>query len=207
MEDKKKYIIYKGTKYTLREGYYKTTVALHRRIWEDNYGEVPPDHHIHHINGDSTDNRLENLECIHKSKHHSMHFSAQRQVAAMQKKESREKANEWYRSDYGREKQGAASRKGWNERKPIERACVICNKKFMTKNLNGTKYCSQVCRSKSQSNRESAETQCLVCGKTFVRRVYAQKWREGKTCSQSCKGSLISRTKMGVINDVIPTTK
>ena len=35
---------------------------LHRRIWTEHNGEIPSDHHIHHINKNWRDNRIENLE-------------------------------------------------------------------------------------------------------------------------------------------------
>jgi len=202
VEEKHKTIIYKGTKYTLNRGYYKTTYGLHRRIWEDHFGEIPLDHHIHHKNGDSTDNKIENLECIHKKEHHSMHFSAIRQVEAMQRKESRDKANEWYRSEEGGKFLSGASKKGWVEREPVERICVICSTKFHTKNLNGTKYCSQSCRSRSQMLKKVSPKNCSVCGNTFTP---ADSRNLGKTCSQKCKGVLISATKRGVPIDLIPT--
>lgn len=204
MEEKPRTIVYKGTKYTLNRGYYKTTQSLHKRIWEDNFGEVPKDHHIHHKNGDSGDNRFENLECMHKAKHHSLHFKAMRQVEAMHSKESRLKALEWYRSKLGRKTQGESAKKGWKDRKSIKRKCVICEKDFLTKHLGGTKYCSQPCRSRCQSLREQIAKKCLICSSEFQTRNYSQ---ASKTCSQKCKGKLISRTKMGCVYDPISTVK
>jgi hypothetical protein len=34
---------------------------LHRLLWEEAYGDIPEGFQIDHINGDRTDNRLENL--------------------------------------------------------------------------------------------------------------------------------------------------
>lgn len=36
-------------------------VLEHRYVWEQAYGPIPSNVHIHHANGDKTDNRLENL--------------------------------------------------------------------------------------------------------------------------------------------------
>lgn len=201
MEHKPKTIIYKGRKYHLNRGYFKTTVALHQVVWEDHFGQIPENHHIHHKNGDSTDNRIENLECLHKSKHHSLHFRASRQIKKMHSKEARLKALEWYRSPKGRLVLGNISKRGWETRKSVERNCIICGDAFQTKNMNGTKYCSSICRSRCQALRESVEKNCLICGNYFLTRNYSQ---ASKTCSRVCKGRLISKTKKEKSNDNIP---
>ena len=50
-----------------------------RKIWEKNFGPIPVDengfsYEIHHINGDSNDNRKENLACLSIQEHHDTHF-------------------------------------------------------------------------------------------------------------------------------------
>lgn len=39
----------------------------HRMIWESVYGPIPEGLQINHINGDKTDNRLENLDLVTQS--------------------------------------------------------------------------------------------------------------------------------------------
>ena len=40
---------------------------------ERNYGEIPVGYHIHHINFNKLDNRIENLQMMTKSAHHKLH--------------------------------------------------------------------------------------------------------------------------------------
>ncbi len=44
-----------------------------RRIYEKQYGEIPRGHHIHHKNGDHSDNSLDNLVLMKASDHLSWH--------------------------------------------------------------------------------------------------------------------------------------
>ena len=39
-------------------------LTAHRFIWEMFNGKIPEKHHIDHINGNRSDNRIENLQCI-----------------------------------------------------------------------------------------------------------------------------------------------
>lgn len=52
----------------------KRTLNLHRVVWEHAHGPIPAGHHVHHVNGDRFDNRLDNLECLPHGAHSSHHI-------------------------------------------------------------------------------------------------------------------------------------
>jgi HNH endonuclease len=51
----------------------------YRKLWEQKYGPIPVDENgvsydIHHINGDRSDNRIENLMCVSMKDHYDIHL-------------------------------------------------------------------------------------------------------------------------------------
>lgn len=45
----------------------------HRVVWTQTYGPIPPGLHLHHLNGEKTDNRLENLALVTNRGHQALH--------------------------------------------------------------------------------------------------------------------------------------
>lgn len=132
---------------------------LHRLVWEDAFGPVPKRCHIHHRNGDISDNHLSNLECIPMDKHLSDNWKnkfAKREEHFTSY--AREKATEWHRSEAGRlwHKRQAKRSKSWTKWKREKKLCPVCNKEFMglvRKSGHSQIYCSPACKSSARRLR------------------------------------------------------
>jgi hypothetical protein len=59
-------------------------VREHRYLMETHLGrKLLPDEHVHHINGDSFDNRLENLQVLTNAEHQRLELELRRKVHAV----------------------------------------------------------------------------------------------------------------------------
>ena len=62
-------------------------VRVHRHVMEEYLGrKLSHDEHVHHINGDSYDNRLENLEVLTNSDHQRMEVARRKEHNGTSKK-------------------------------------------------------------------------------------------------------------------------
>jgi HNH endonuclease len=124
---------------------------LHRHIWEDYYEcKVPPKHDIHHIDGDTLNNAIDNLECIPKSRHMAMHLAERSStpehlahLAAI-----RPMAAAWHASDAGTEWHSVNGRKSWSKRVKTIIVCRCCSKEVLTFFPDRTQFCNQNCRAR-----------------------------------------------------------
>jgi len=189
----KDYIEYNGNIYAFvkeskGQGYYRRTERLHRRVWEDNNGPVPKGMCIHHLDGNTRNNSIDNLQCLSIKDHHKIHFSSEKQVAHLHA--AREKANLWHKSKKGRKKLSELGKKQWLTAKPLPFTCTICGYVGETMNRSGTKYCSQKCRSRAGYLALFVKKKCFVCDSEFQTAD-----RKTRTCSPQCASELTAQTK------------
>ena len=185
--DSPKYIEYDGLKFCRddKTGYYLNSTIrkrLHRYVWEKEVGSIPKGCHIHHLNGNKADNRIENLAILTASGHERMHGQEieRKERSRENIKKAVKAAPAWHRS-----KEGLAwhSKQAKGRKQPRqEKICVICGRTFM-----GTKtqsFCSNACKSKYRrvNGLDDVDQVCLICGKTFR----CSRFSKQKYCSKEC---------------------
>jgi HNH endonuclease len=150
---------------------------LHRHIWEDEKGPIPPGYEIHHKDENTLNNNISNLECITKKEHRNKHLltgkALERQREHMAR--IRKKANEWHKTDEGREANRQAALLSWGPDRPMfKKRCLCCEQEFESP-FERTQFCPKTirrgCRSRYRArgpdklNPQShgGRCQCSIC--------------------------------------------
>jgi len=141
---------------------------LHRDVWIFFKGPIPKGYQIHHIDGNTGNNDISNLECMPFKEHRAKHADEYSARGKSEKRLShlasiREKTKEWHRSDEGRawHRQNAyTSMRAEGAPKPYSKShytgiCEWCGSFFEAKSPKKT-MCSIQC-----VDRKSK----FVCGK------------------------------------------
>lgn len=167
-------------------------VALHRYVWQKTNGDIPTGFHIHHINGEYSDNRIENLHLISHAEHLSQHYDKYSQEYKDEKydlliNKAIPKAVEWHKSDEGKE---------WHKNntekliytEEYTQICKGCGTEFKSNLRHKPKWCSKTCSTKYNARRYRGEGRynekhiCGECGLVYE----TNKHRPNKFCSIAC---------------------
>lgn len=189
-------------------------VRAHVYVWEKHFGKIPKGFSVHHVDRDPRNNDIRNLRLMESSTHASLHSNEHIE-------KSRENMNTivrpyaiaWHKSEAGSEwhkKHYEENTKAiWNTL--VTKQCIVCGKEYQVKSsaANHSKYCSQYCKSRSDSKKAYAEANrekirnyvtskkeervCPVCGKTFL----AVKYYRTLCCSPECRAKRIGQQKLG----------
>jgi hypothetical protein len=49
-------------------------MTIYRRIYEQHFGPIPKGHHIHHKDGNHSNNHIDNLQCVTAQEHFRLHY-------------------------------------------------------------------------------------------------------------------------------------
>lgn len=173
--------------------YYKRTPAkgrpifLHRQVWEDAHGAIPDGYEIHHIDGNPSNNALENLECVSHVEHMARHpwDSGRKKRNAVHLKRIGELAKAWHSSPEGLEEHRRIGALAYKNYVPTPKRCAHCGEEFLPRALGGRDlYCSNACKSAARraSGIDNVGRVCECCGKAFT----VNKYSGRRFCCRSC---------------------
>lgn len=173
---------------------------LHEEIWQEhNHGNIPPGHHIHHIDGNPSNNDPSNLEAIPRHEHYKHHTEQRRNDPEWIERwkqwqhAGQQAAREWHTSKDGRKWHSKHAKQAWEHREEQARTCEQCGNEYHTRATHKKeRFCSGKCKSawRRDSGVDNETRTCAWCGNDFV----ANKYSKTKTCNRSCAGHL-RRTK------------
>lgn len=158
---------------------------LHKEVWKQKHGEIPEGHDIHHIDEDTTNNSIDNLQCLSKSDHSTLHIEHMHKAI--------EAAKPWHSSEEGRAWHRQHARKVADAQPFRKKTCQHCGVEYETKDARASaRYCSSKCRSYARKQRctDHEPRPCVVCGNHFV----VDKYSKILTCSAPCKSVRMSQS-------------
>ena len=160
---------------------------LHRHIWEEAHGPIPPDHEIHHRDRDPSNNDVANLACIPRGQHKSFH-GAGRTLEGDHLDAMLSGAAEWHGSDEGRTWHSEHAKRSWANRTPAKRTCAHCGGAYVTTSRRqADRFCSNACKAAARraSGVDDEPRTCAHCGAEFT----TNKHRKVRHCSRACSSA------------------
>ena len=189
-----KYQYFNGFKFTRddKTGYYLNSSIrkrIHRYIWEYCNGEIPKGMHVHHKDGDKSNNDICNFEILNPHKHQSIHTNDRIEKNGLEiwqkrMEYARAYADDWHKSEEGRKWHKEHYKKHKEAmHKTHNFICKECGKEFQSTQIN-SKFCSNKCKSRyrRKSGVDDVIRQCEYCKNEFK----VNKYSKTKYCSQSC---------------------
>lgn len=202
---RKESVVFNGLTYTRypdgksasgRKYYYNQSngLALHQAVWVAANGPIPRGYHIHHRDGDTGNNALDNLEMVSPGDHCRIHGNkSPAQMAHFER--IRPLAAGWHASEEGRAWHSEHGKRTWVGRKGEPRKCDQCEREYECKTGRDTdRFCSRACMQRWHYRNKTYFTPavCSVCGGEYLRPPV--KWNR-TTCGSSCATRLRKRDR------------
>lgn len=168
---------------------------MHVYVWEYYNGKVPDGYHVHHVDGDKSNNEIENLRLEKAFDHMSYHAKQNYKNNPEKYKELLETIRpltlEWHHSEMGREWHSQHAKQQWENKDPTKYICSFCGKEFYSLKsypIISNTFCSNNCRTayRRRSKVDNIRSICIVCGKEFEKNKYSKT----QTCSKKCAAKL-----------------
>lgn len=134
---------------------------LHRIVWAAANGGIERGWHVHHIDGDRSNNSLANLAALPGARHASLHGYERSDESRKIMGRIRFKADAWHGSDAGRAWHSTHYEKHIRaiaERR-VDMVCVECGKDYQTAFTSrlSSKFCHQNCKARALRKRRALE--------------------------------------------------
>jgi hypothetical protein len=163
---------------------------LHREVWKATHGEIPDGYEIHHVDGNTLNNSIDNLECLTKAEHLALHAGLlpewkRKWLTENLRLNVRPKASNWHQSDEGREWHSHLGYWSWVGREPITLVCELCTTPFETLDRKtDTRFCSNKCKARARRLRgvDNVVRECAYCTASFT----VSRFAKTVTCNAKC---------------------
>lgn len=200
-------VIYNGQTFYRSGRYYidGDRRALHRQVWEDHNGPIPPGWHIHHIDEDRDNNDPENLMALPGPEHVRRHLLGRYQDPETRARVSaqlasvREEAAAWHRSPEGRAWHSQHGTQMWTPegraRLAKTKVCEVCGATF-TAYHQDARMCSRACyqrAAKAEGRYVTLERTCTFCSAQYL----TNRHSPAETCSRACGARLREARRRG----------
>lgn len=156
---------------------------LHIYIWELHNGVIEKGYHIHHLDGDKSNNNICNLAKLLKAEHLQYHARTlteerKQQMREQLEKKARPKAMEWHKSEKGREWHIQHGKNVFQNLSYIKYNCTYCDKEFESirrYKIEDNKFCCNNCKSahRRKSGVDNITKKCNICGGDYIANKYS----------------------------------
>lgn len=190
-----------GKKFYLdkKTGYWISTtmpkIRAHVWVWESfNNEKVPKGFHVHHVDGNKSNNDISNLLLMHPKQHVNHHFTDERREKARKHVNNiRSLTKAWHASEEGKAWHKFHGLRTWKERESFIIKCKVCSKEAITKTFHQD-FCSNACKSKWRRDQkiDHEERECTKCKKMFR----CGKYAKNTTCGRSCAAKMRWKSKV-----------
>jgi hypothetical protein len=202
--NEKEIFIYKGKKYCRylnaknrsdRVYFKKGKKYLHRIIYEDTFGPIPDNAHIHHKDKNPGNNDLDNLVCVTVKEHWKYHpIEGDRLKKHLEHLEKiRPLTVAWHSSEAGKKLHEKLA-ENFEKARHKHSTCKHCNSEFIT-DAGYQFFCSNKCKSawRRKEKLDNIKKICPLCKKDFSSNKYAKIIFCSKKCAQQSRIKLIDK--------------
>jgi hypothetical protein len=136
-----------------KNGYWISTtsprIRAHIWVWNNFYGKIEKSYHVHHTDGNKSNNNINNLKLMSRFEHLSLHANKKENIERVKElcDKIRPLTKPWHCSEEGLEWHRVHGINTWKERKSFKIKCLLCGSEIETKTFH-QKFCNQNCKAK-----------------------------------------------------------